>query len=70
MQHGGPWPASTSSSHTSVGAASIRRFVRPIAYQSAPEALLPLALRDRNELGIPRRIDGIVTTADVTERSA
>jgi NADP-dependent aldehyde dehydrogenase len=69
MQHGGPWPASTSASHTSVGAASIRRFIRPIAFQNAPEAYLPLALRNRNELGIPRRIDGVVTDADMNERT-
>jgi NADP-dependent aldehyde dehydrogenase len=68
MQHGGPWPASTSASHTSVGAAGIRRFVRPVAFQNAPPAYLPAALRDRNELGIPRRIDGVVTTADVAGR--
>jgi NADP-dependent aldehyde dehydrogenase len=65
MQHGGPWPASTSGSHTSVGAAAINRFTRPLAFQNAPQAHLPPALRDRNELGIPRRVDGFVTTADV-----
>jgi NADP-dependent aldehyde dehydrogenase len=65
MQHGGPWPASTFAGSTSVGAASILRFVRPVAFQSAPEAYLPIALRDRNELGIPRRIDGVITTNDV-----
>jgi NADP-dependent aldehyde dehydrogenase len=69
MQHGGPWPASTSAGHTSVGAASLRRFVRPVAFQSAPEAHLPVALRDRNVLGIARRIDGVVTTDDVGART-
>lgn len=64
-QHGGPWPASTSASHTSVGAAAVNRFTRPLAFQNAPQAHLPPALRDRNELGIPRRVDGVVTTADV-----
>jgi NADP-dependent aldehyde dehydrogenase len=68
MQHGGPWPASTFSGHTSVGAASIQRFVRPLAFQNAPDAYLPIALRDRNELGIPRRIDGVITTSDVPGR--
>ncbi|MET0901971.1 MAG: aldehyde dehydrogenase (NADP(+)) [Acidimicrobiales bacterium] len=67
MQHGGPWPASTSAGSTSVGAASLARFLRPIAYQSAPDAALPSALRDHNELGILRRIDGVLTTADVEE---
>ncbi|MFE7422180.1 aldehyde dehydrogenase (NADP(+)) [Rhodococcus sp. NPDC057529] len=54
--HGGPWP-STNSLHTSVGATAIRRFVRPITYQNAPEAVLPEELRD-SYTGIPRRIDG------------
>jgi NADP-dependent aldehyde dehydrogenase len=68
MQHGGPWPASTASGHTSVGAASILRFVRPLAFQDAPEPYLPIALRDGNELGIPRRIDGVISTGDVRRR--
>lgn len=55
MMHGGPWPASTNAGHTSVGATSIRRFVRPVAFQNVPDALLPDALRDANPLGIPRR---------------
>ena len=55
MQHGGPWPATTNDSSTSVGSAAIQRFVRPVAYQSAPEALLPAALRDDNPLGVPQR---------------
>jgi NADP-dependent aldehyde dehydrogenase len=58
MEHGGPWPATTGLGQTSVGATSIRRFLRPVAYQSTPEALLPPELRDDNPLGIPRRVDG------------
>lgn len=58
MQHGGPYPATTSAGHTSVGTASVRRFLRPVAYQNMPQALLPAALRDGNPLGIPRRVDG------------
>ncbi|MRH91213.1 aldehyde dehydrogenase family protein [Nocardia sp. SYP-A9097] len=54
--HGGPWP-STNSLHTSVGATAIRRFLRPITYQNAPEAVLPEELRD-NYTAIPRRMDG------------
>ncbi|HEY6739631.1 MAG TPA: aldehyde dehydrogenase (NADP(+)) [Actinopolymorphaceae bacterium] len=57
MQHGGPWPATTASVHTSVGTTAIRRFLRPVAYQSFPQALLPEALRDDNPLGVPRRTD-------------
>ena len=55
MMHGGPWPASTSPAHTSVGATSIRRFLRPVAFQNVPDELLPPELRDANPLGIPRR---------------
>lgn len=59
MQHGGPWPASTSI-HTSVGATSMRRFLRPVSYQGAPAALLPPELRDDNPTAIPQRVDGIL----------
>lgn len=41
MMHGGPYPASTSASSTSVGTLAIRRFLRPVAYQDLPPALLP-----------------------------
>ncbi|WP_136706413.1 aldehyde dehydrogenase (NADP(+)) [Agromyces sp. H66] len=60
QQHGGPWP-STTSIHTSVGVTAMRRFLRPVAYQDAPDAALPPELRDENVLGIPRRIDGVLT---------
>lgn len=60
QQHGGPWP-STTSIHTSVGVTALRRFLRPVAYQDAPDAALPAELRDENVLGIPRRIDGVLT---------
>ena len=45
MMHGGPYPASTSSLHTSVGLSAIERFLRPVAYQDFPEELLPPELR-------------------------
>jgi NADP-dependent aldehyde dehydrogenase len=54
--HGGPWP-STNSLHTSVGATAIRRFLRPLTYQDAPESVLPKELRDDFDR-IPRRING------------
>ncbi|WP_328497144.1 aldehyde dehydrogenase (NADP(+)) [Streptomyces sp. NBC_00414] len=57
QQHGGPYPATTSTS-TSVGGTAIERWLRPVAYQNAPEALLPAELRDGNPLGVPRRYDG------------
>jgi NADP-dependent aldehyde dehydrogenase len=46
MQHGGPYPSSTSSRDTSVGTAAIERFLRPVAYQNFPADLLPVDLRD------------------------
>jgi NADP-dependent aldehyde dehydrogenase len=58
MQHGGPWPSTTSSSSTSVGAASIDRWTRPVTFQGVPADLLPEALRDDNPLEIPQRVDG------------
>ncbi|MEU2433079.1 aldehyde dehydrogenase (NADP(+)) [Streptomyces sp. NPDC007861] len=57
QHHGGPYPATTSTS-TSVGATAIERWLRPVTYQSAPPALLPPELRDDNPLGLPRRVDG------------
>jgi len=56
QHHGGPYPATTSTS-TSVGATAIERWLRPVAYQDAPAALLPPELRDGNPLGLPRRVD-------------
>ena len=58
MQHGGPFPATTDSRSTSVGTAAIQRFVRPIAFQDWPDALLPDELKDENPLGILRIYDG------------
>jgi NADP-dependent aldehyde dehydrogenase len=58
IHHGGPWPATSSSLHTSVGASAVRRFLRPIAYQDAPEHLLPDYLREDNPRGLLRRVDG------------
>ncbi|KQR54624.1 aldehyde dehydrogenase [Leifsonia sp. Leaf336] len=55
QHHGGSWPATTASIHTSVGATAIRRWLTPIAYQDAPQDVLPPELRDGNPLGIPRR---------------
>lgn len=44
QQHGGPYPASTSSIHTSVGLHAITRFLRPISYQSLPKEIAILLL--------------------------
>jgi NADP-dependent aldehyde dehydrogenase len=58
MHHGGPYPATTFPGFTSVGMTAIARFLRPVAWQDAPEALLPPELRDGNPCGIARRVDG------------
>lgn len=60
QHHGGAWPATTASVHTSVGATAIRRWLTPIAYQDAPAAVLPPELADGNPLGVPRREDGVL----------
>ncbi|MBZ9595217.1 MULTISPECIES: aldehyde dehydrogenase (NADP(+)) [Streptomyces] len=57
QHHGGPYPAATSHS-TSVGGTAIERWLRPVAYQSVPDALLPAELREANPLGLPRRVTG------------
>jgi len=40
QQHGGPWPSTTNALSTSVGYASMERFLRPIALQDAPAWLI------------------------------
>ncbi|MFF8659593.1 aldehyde dehydrogenase (NADP(+)) [Streptomyces huasconensis] len=57
QHHGGPYPATTSTS-TSVGGTAIERWLRPVAYQNTPEPLLPPELHNANPLGLPRRVDG------------
>lgn len=54
MQHGGPYPATTSEG-TSVGTAAITRFLRGVAYQNAPQELLPPPLRDANPWAVPQQ---------------
>jgi acyl-CoA reductase-like NAD-dependent aldehyde dehydrogenase len=63
MHHGGPYPSCSNPLHTSVGATAIRRFLRPVAFQNAPAAVLPPELRDPNPLAIWRRVDGELTRA-------
>ncbi|MDX3775406.1 aldehyde dehydrogenase (NADP(+)) [Chromatiaceae bacterium AAb-1] len=65
MMHGGPFPAATDARFTSVGTASIARFIRPICFQNYPEALLPQALRNTNPLQISRLVNGVRTTAAI-----
>ena len=58
MVHGGPYPATSDSRSTSVGAMAIERFLRPVCYQDLPAALLPESLADDNPLSLWRLRDG------------
>ncbi len=58
MVHGGPYPACTFAAVTSVGTSAIDRFVRRVAFQNTPDALLPDALKENNPLAIWRVVDG------------
>jgi NADP-dependent aldehyde dehydrogenase len=57
MQHGGPFPATTTPSTTSVGTAAVERFLRPVTYQNWPQDLLPPPLRDDNPWDVPQQIN-------------
>jgi NADP-dependent aldehyde dehydrogenase len=58
MVHGGPFPSTSDSRSTSVGASAIDRFVRPVCYQDVPSYLLPESLTDENPQNIPRVVNG------------
>ena len=58
MVHGGPYPATSAPATTSVGALAIQRFVRPVCFQNAPDALLPVELQNANPRGIWRTVNG------------
>ena len=60
MHHGGPFPATTAAATTSVGAAAVNRFLRPVTWQGMPQEILPVPLRDGNPWGVPRRVDGVL----------
>ncbi len=61
MHHGGPFPATTDSRFTSVGADGIKRFARPLAFQNWSNTLLPDELKGENPLGIWRTINNELT---------
>ncbi|HEV2325385.1 MAG TPA: aldehyde dehydrogenase (NADP(+)), partial [Terracidiphilus sp.] len=61
MVHGGPYPATSDSRATSVGALAIYRFVRPVCFQDFPDSVLPDQLKDSNPLGIWRMVNGSMT---------
>jgi NADP-dependent aldehyde dehydrogenase len=54
MVHGGPFPATTDSRFTAVGVQSIKRWLRPVAFQNFPDTLLPDELKRTNPLGVVR----------------
>ena len=58
MVHGGPFPASSDSRSSAVGASAIDRFLRPVCYQDLPAALMPTALQDGNPLELWRTVNG------------
>ena len=61
MKHGGPYPATTDSRFTSVGADGIKRFARQLAFQNWPDHLLPDELKNDNPLGIWRTVNDELT---------
>jgi len=61
MQHGGPFPATTDSRFTSVGADGIKRFARPLSYQNWPDSLLPPELANNNPLKLWRLVNNELT---------
>lgn len=61
MQHGGPFPATTDSRFTAVGADGIKRFARPVSFQNWSNKLLPDELKDDNPLNIWRTVNNALT---------
>ncbi|HEX5569546.1 MAG TPA: hypothetical protein VFY14_21940 [Streptomyces sp.] len=62
--HGGGYPASTASGTTSVGAAAIGRWLRPVAYQGVPTEFLPAELWENCDSAVPLRLDGILLSPE------
>ncbi|UGQ45770.1 aldehyde dehydrogenase (NADP(+)) [Massilia endophytica] len=58
MVHGGPFPSTSDSRSTSVGASAIDRFLRPVCYQDVPAELLAPELSNDNPLNIARVVNG------------
>ncbi|MDB6026719.1 MAG: aldH [Verrucomicrobiales bacterium] len=65
MHHGGPYPATTNPMFTSVGTAAIKRFARPICFQSFPDSALPTALQNKNRRNVWRLVDSKLTKDDL-----
>ncbi|MCX4918917.1 aldehyde dehydrogenase (NADP(+)) [Streptomyces sp. NBC_00687] len=56
MHHGGPWPATTSPLHTSVGSRAVSRWMRPVVYQGMPDEFLPEPLQRANPWNVPQEV--------------
>jgi alpha-ketoglutaric semialdehyde dehydrogenase len=69
MQHGGPYPATTDSRFTSVGADGIKRFARPLCFQNWSNHLLPDALKNENPLNLWRTVNNNLTKEAIVLRS-
>jgi alpha-ketoglutaric semialdehyde dehydrogenase len=65
MHHGGPYPATTDSRFTAVGADGIRRFARPVCFQNWSNELLPKELRNENSLRLWRTINNELTKKEI-----
>jgi NADP-dependent aldehyde dehydrogenase len=61
MHHGGPYPATTDSRFTAVGADGIKRFARPICFQNWNNDLLPPELKNENPLQLWRTVNNALT---------
>jgi 2,5-dioxopentanoate dehydrogenase len=61
MHHGGPYPATTDSRYTSVGADGIKRFARPVCFQNWRNELLPRELKNENPLALWRTVNNELT---------
>jgi 2,5-dioxopentanoate dehydrogenase len=66
MHHGGPYPATTDSRFTAVGADGIKRFARPVCFQNWSNELLPDELKNENPLGLWRTVNNEVTKNPIT----
>ena len=63
--HGGPYPATSTQVHTSIGPAAIERFVRPVCYQNCPQDQLPDALKNKNPQNLYRVVNGVPSREDI-----
>lgn len=69
MQHGGPYPATTDSRFTAVGADGIKRFARPLCFQNWSNEHLPCALQNENPLALWRTVNNNLTKEAIVLRT-